>query len=188
MDKIEIVISNRFYLGASIPENNHPMKPLVDLVSKMKPEPKGQTVIYTVEDRDLFLNGDTTQNIAGVPILTAISINAIDGIISFSNYPIYIQTDDDTAAVPTWFPNSVLYADDDFDAANPLQKTFREWVTGQQGHIVYEWDDSGTTRFIAGNFWRHGLDWAKLVHEEPGYDLLDHSIAMERIDSGALPN
>ena len=187
MGKIEIVINNRFYLGASIAANNHPMKSLVDLVGMLSPKPAGDTVIYTVEDEKLFLEGDVTQNIAGMPILNAVVVNAMDGILSFKNYPIYIQTDDADAAVPAWFPRSVKYADDDEEGLNPLQKTFREWVTGQRGHVVYKWDDNGTTRYIAGNFWRLGLDWATLVHAEAGYTLLDKSVAFERLTVEADP-
>jgi len=178
-DHVQITMSNRFYLGAAIPANNHPFKSLVDLVAILRPELKGKTVIYTVEDLELFLEGDATQNISGVDMTMALQINAQEGVLSFVNYPFYIQCDDKTVEVPSYFPSSTYYAEDDLESETPLQKTFEQWVL-DQSHDVYPIDGGGS---FAGDFARYGLDFATQVASETGFSVWDKATAVAAMPS-----
>jgi len=158
-----------FYLSA-LADANHSMNGLVKMLSALDPKFVGSHFEYQPQDKSLFLSM--------VGVQSALAINATEGILSFTGYPIWISTTDASAQVPSFFPASVRYADDDLEQATPIQKTFSEWVS-DQSHDLYTID--GVT--FAGDFARHGLSFAAQVYTDAGYGLLEDSDARTKIAS-----
>lgn len=158
-----------FYLAA-LADDQHPMNGLVKMLSALDPKFSGSNFTYESQDKILFLS------MVNVP--TALEITATEGILSFTGYPLWISATDATAQVPSYFPQSVKYAEDDLEAETPIQKTFSEWVI-DQNHDLYT--INGVT--FAGDFWRHGLDFASQVYADAGYGLLEDSDARSKIAS-----
>jgi len=158
-----------FYLAA-LSDSNHSMNGLVKMLSALDPKFVGSHFEYQPQDKDLFLSM--------VGVQSALAINATEGILSFTGYPLWISAKDADAELPSFFPNSTYYAEDDEEQATPIQKTFAEWVS-DQNHDLYEVD--GVT--FAGDFARHGLDFAAQVYADAGYSLLEDSDARAKIAS-----
>ena len=158
-----------FYLAA-LADDQHSMNGLVKMLSALDPKFIGSHFEYQPQDKDLFLSM--------VDVQSALAINATEGILSFTGYPLWISATDASAQVPSFFPNSTYYAEDDEDQEKPLQRTFAEWVKSQN-HDLYDVD--GVT--FAGDFARHGLDFAAQVYADAGYSLLEDSDARTKIAS-----
>jgi hypothetical protein len=161
-----------FYLGA-LGDANHSMNGLVTMLATLDPKFKGKNFTYEPQDVDLFLSL--------VNLQSALAINAHEGVISFTGYPFFIQCDDKTLEVPSYFPASTYYAEDDLESETPLQKTFEQWVL-DQNHTLYEYSGG----FFAGNFQRHGLDFAQQVIGAGGFGLMEHSEAVTELASESV--
>lgn len=159
-----------FYLGA-LGDANHSMNGLVTMLATLDPKFKGKNFTYEPQDVDLFLSL--------VNLQSALAINAHEGVISFTGYPFFIQCDDKTLEVPSYFPASTYYAEDDLESETPLQKTFEQWVL-DQNHDVYPIDGGGS---FAGDFARHGLDFATQVSAEAGFSVWDKATAVAAMPS-----
>ena len=159
-----------FYLGA-LGDANHSMNGLVTMLATLDPKFEGKNFAYEPQDVDLFLSL--------VSLQSALAINAQEGVISFTGYPFFIQCDDKTVEVPAYFPASTYYAEDDLEAETPLQKTFEQWVL-DQNHDVYPIDGGGS---FAGDFARHGLDFATQVAAEAGFSVWDKATAVAAMPS-----
>jgi len=158
-----------FYLTA-LADANHSMNGLVKMLSALDPKFVGSNFEYQPQDKDLFLSM--------VGVQSALAINSIEGILSFTGYPLWISATDASAQVPSFFPSSIKYANEDEDQSTPIQKTFEEWVS-DQSHDLYTID--GVT--FAGDFAKHGLSFAAQVYADAGYSLLDDSDARTKIAS-----
>lgn len=169
MSKIQIIGSTEFYDDA-MDDETHPFNALVKKLQRYDVKFSGTKFTYTVEHKQLFLSE--------VNAATAIALNSLDGVESFEGYPIWISATDASAAVPDYFPDSTYYDESDDEGAFPIQKTFSEWVI-DQNHDLYTID--GVT--FAGDFWRHGLDFASQVYADAGYGLLEDSDARSKIAS-----
>ena len=158
-----------FYLTA-LADANHSMNGLVKMLSALDPKFVGSNFEYQPQDKDLFLSM--------VGVQSALAINSTEGILSFTGYPLWISATDASAQVPSFFPSSIKYANEDEDQSTPIQKTFEEWVS-DQSHDLYTID--GVT--FAGDFAKHGLSFAAQVYADAGYSLLDDSDARTKIAS-----
>jgi len=167
MSKPKITGLTSFYLAA-LADSNHSMNGLVKMLSALDPKFVGSNFEYQPQDKDLFLSM--------VGVQSALAINATEGILSFTGYPLWISATDASAPVPSFFPSSIKYANEDDEVGS--QKTFEEWVS-DQNHDLYEVD--GVT--FAGDFARHGFDFAVQVYADPGYGLLEDSDARTKIAS-----
>jgi hypothetical protein len=156
-----------FYLTA-LADANHSMNGLVKMLSALDPKFVGSNFEYQPQDKDLFLSM--------VGVQSALAINSTEGILSFTGYPLWISATDASAQVPSFFPSSIKYANEDDEVGS--QKTFEEWVS-DQNHDLYTID--GVT--FAGDFAKHGLSFAAQVYADAGYSLLDDSDARTKIAS-----
>ena len=156
-----------FYLTA-LADANHSMNGLVKMLSALDPKFVGSNFEYQPQDKDLFLSM--------VGVQSALAINSTEGVLSFTGYPLWISATDASAQVPSFFPSSIKYANEDDEVGS--QKTFEEWVS-DQNHDLYTID--GVT--FAGDFAKHGLSFAAQVYADAGYSLLDDSDARTKIAS-----
>jgi len=167
MSKPKITGLTSFYLAA-LADSNHSMNGLVKMLSALDPKFVGSNFEYQPQDKDLFLSM--------VGVQSALAINSTEGILSFTGYPLWISATDASAQVPSFFPSSIKYANEDDEVGS--QKTFEEWVS-DQNHDLYTID--GVT--FAGDFAKHGLSFAAQVYADAGYSLLDDSDARTKIAS-----
>ena len=167
MSKPKITGLTSFYLAA-LADSNHSMNGLVKMLSALDPKFVGSNFEYQPQDKDLFLSM--------VGVQSALAINSTEGILSFTGYPLWISATDASAQVPSFFPSSIKYANEDDEVGS--QKTFEEWVS-DQSHDLYTID--GLT--FAGDFARHGLSFAAQVYADAGYSLLEDSDARTKIAS-----
>lgn len=175
--KIKIVGKTRFYLKARNIAG-HPMHELCMSLGGLDPKFEGENFTYEPKDIRLFLDGDEDAMVDPITPEVALGIFGVDGVESFEGYPLWISATDASAQVPSFFPASVRYAEDDEEQTTPIQKTFAEWVS-DQSHDLYTID--GVT--FAGDFARHGLDFAAQVYADAGYGLLEDSDARTKIAS-----
>ena len=175
--KIKIVGKTRFYLKA---RNivGHPMHDLCMSLGGLDPKFEGENFTYEPKDIRLFLDGDEDAKVTPVTPESALGIFGVEGVLSFTGYPLWVSAKDADAELPAFFPNSTYYAEDDEDQEKPLQRTFAEWVKSQN-HGLYDVD--GVT--FAGDFAQHGLDFAAQVYADAGYGLLEDSDAKTKIAS-----
>jgi len=158
---------------AALSDSNNSLHSLVKTLATLDPSFSGKYFEYIPQDVDLFLGM--------IDLTTAIEISQANGIVEFSGYPIWVTASDKTAEVPAFFPSSVYYADDDLENETPLQKTFEQWVL-DQNHTIYEYSGG----FFAGNFHRHGLDFAQQVIGAVGFGLMEHSEAVAELASESV--
>jgi len=142
----------------------------------LDPKFEGENFTYEPKDIRLFLDGDEDAMVDPITPEVALGIFGVDGVESFEGYPIWISATDASAQVPSFFPSSIKYADEDDEVGS--QKTFEEWVS-DQNHDLYTID--GVT--FAGDFARHGLGFASQVYADAGYGLLEDSDARTKIAS-----
>ncbi len=169
MSKPKITGLTSFYLGA-LGDSNHSMNGLVAMLATLDPKFEGKNFTYEPQDVDLFLSL--------VSLQSALAINAQEGVISFTDYPFFIQCDDASSQVPVYFPASIKYADEEDEVGT--QKTFEEWCA-DQSHEVYPIDGGGS---FAGDFARHGLDLATQVASESGFSVWDKATAVAAMPQG----
>ncbi len=149
----------------ALADPNHALHPLVRLLSTMDPKFTSGGFEYEAQDVPYFLSL--------VNVDAAMGIAATEGVTSFTNYPFFIQCDDKTAGVPSFFPASTYYDEADEEMVTPLQKNFEQWVL-DQNHTVHEYEGG----VFAGDFKRLGLEFAALVKAEVGYDVWGRSTAV----------
>jgi hypothetical protein len=138
----------------ALADATHPLHPLVQLMSTMDPKFTSAGFEYEAKDIPYFLSLVTAQ--------------------------FFIQCDDKTMAVPSFFPASAYYDEADEDMVTPLQKTFEQWVLDQR-HTVHEYEGG----VFAGDFHRHGLEFAALVDAEAGFSVWDKSTAVANMPQEA---
>lgn len=149
----------------ALADATHPLHPLVQLMSTMDPKFTSAGFEYEAKDVPYFLSLVNAQ--------MAMAVAQTEGVTSVKNYPFFIQCDDKTTAVPSFFPASTYYDEADEDMVTPLQKTFEQWVLDQR-HTVHEYEGG----VFAGDFQRHGLEFAALVDVEAGFSVWDRSTAV----------